>query len=84
MLVSSRPRCTDSAVIRTSGLIGYRVLICPERFRVDHRSAARHRGELSSGNETATLAQRDELTDAATITGHREGLPALDSIHDLL
>ena len=78
MLVSSRPRRTDSVVINASGLIGRRVLICPESFRIDHGGATRHGGELGSGDETATLAQRHEFTDAVTITGHSEGLPAFE------
>src|SRR6516162_9625152 len=83
MSVSSRPRRAGSAVIRASGLIGSGVLVGPERVRIDDRGTARHRGELGPGHETAALAQWHQFTDAMTITGYREGLSALDRIHDL-
>jgi hypothetical protein len=84
MLVSTRPRCTGSSVIRTAALIGRCILIRPERVRVDHRGAARHGGKLRSRYEPATLAQRHKLANPVTISGHRESLTTLDSIHDFL
>src|SRR5262249_41013832 len=84
MLMSSRPRRTSSPVISTSGLICSRVLIGPERPRVNHRSGTRHGTELGPGHEPAALPQWHQLADAMTITDHREDLPALDRIHDLL
>jgi hypothetical protein len=84
MLVSTRPRCTGSSVIRTAALIGRCILVRPERVRVDHRGAPRHGGELRSRYEPATLAQRHKLANPVTIPGHRESLTTLDSIHDFL
>src|SRR6266567_7155502 len=84
MLVSSRPRRTGSPVISATGLIGGGGLVGPERIRVDRRGGARHRSELRPGHETAALAQRHQLADTVPVAGYREGLPALDRVHDLL
>src|SRR6266516_3153038 len=84
MLVSSRPRRTGSPVISATGLIGGGGLVSAERIRVDRRGGARHRSELRPGHETAALPQRHQVTDTVPVTGHREGLPALDRVHDLL
>jgi hypothetical protein len=65
-------------------LISRRILIGAEGVGVDQRGSARRRGELGSGNEPATLAQRHKLTDTVTVSGHRESLTSLDGIHDFL
>src|SRR5271165_863661 len=84
MLVSNRPRRSGSPVISATGLIGGGGLVGPERIRVDCRCGARHRSELRPGYETAALPQRHQLADTVPVTGYREGLPALDRVHDLL
>src|SRR5215475_7080931 len=82
MLVSSRPRTGRSLVGTIAVLVGGSVLIGAERCRVNRGRVAGHAGELVAADEPATT-QRDQLTNPVAVASDREGLAALDSVHDL-
>jgi hypothetical protein len=83
MFVSARPRVGTSAVMTARGLLGGRILICPERIGVYCRCTLRHRSELSPRHEPPALPQWHQFADAPTITRDRESLTAFDGVHDL-
>src|SRR5436190_12977246 len=85
MLVSRSPWARRSPGIRIGHiLIASGVLVGPEGTGVDRGGGARHGGELLPRNEAPPAAQRDQFSNAVTVAGHRERLPVLDRVHDLL
>jgi len=76
--VSSKPRRTDSPVISTSGLIGGRIPVGPERLGVNHRSSARQvkiQSDRSCGEAVASVEATGAIVGG--VCRYRDALRAL-------